>query len=474
MTLLEHSLTGSQTPRLCSLPAGVVSDAPGRAAVAQAHAAGLDLDPWQQAVLRQSLGVRADGKWAAFSVGLLVPRQNGKGTVLEALALAMLFQFHAELVVWTAHEMKTAKEGFRRLVSLVTSTPDLMRQVAHIRHGNDDRGIELKSGARVQFLARSSGSGRGFSGDCVILDEAYKLDGDTMAALLPTLSAVPNPQIWYTSSAPFASSEQLHAVRKRGVAGDDPRLAFFEWSMPDDADPRSRETWALANPGYPHRIDDEAIEAEWREFNADDDPAKFKRERLGVPDEPPGVSSVVPNWAELVDPDSSFVGSPRIALDVSPLRDRASFAAAGRRADGMFHVEPIECRPRTDWVVDAASKLWAKWRVPVRIQAGSPAASFVTLLEEAGVEVDEVTHADHGRAVGVLLDAAAASTLRHLGASSLDSAVRGAELRPSGDVDVWARRSPRVDITPLVAATLALGAVPAPDRKPRIHTLKEG
>jgi len=32
----------------------------------------------------------------------------------------MLFQFHAELVVWTAHEMKTAKEGFRRLVALET------------------------------------------------------------------------------------------------------------------------------------------------------------------------------------------------------------------------------------------------------------------------------------------------------------------------------------------------------------------
>ena len=99
MTSHVLSLKGSQAPRLCSLPVGVVSDAPGRAAVAQARAAGLDLDPWQQTVLRESLGVRSDGKWAAFSVGLIVPRQNGKGAVLEALALAMLFQFNAELVL---------------------------------------------------------------------------------------------------------------------------------------------------------------------------------------------------------------------------------------------------------------------------------------------------------------------------------------------------------------------------------------
>src|SRR4029077_3667426 len=173
---------------------------------------------------------------------------------LEPLAWALLFQLRAELVVWTAHEMKTAKEGFRRLVALITTTPDLMGQVAHIRHGNDDRGVELRSGARCQFLARSAGSGRGFSGDCIIFDEAYKLGADDMAALLPTLSAVPNPQIWYTSPAPMVTSEQLHAVRKRGVAGTDPRLAFFEWSIPDGADPSARESWAAANPGYPMRI----------------------------------------------------------------------------------------------------------------------------------------------------------------------------------------------------------------------------
>jgi hypothetical protein len=56
----------------------------GEEAVELAAMAGIELDPWQELVLRESLGEREGGKWAAFEVGLIVPRQNGKGTVLEA------------------------------------------------------------------------------------------------------------------------------------------------------------------------------------------------------------------------------------------------------------------------------------------------------------------------------------------------------------------------------------------------------
>ena len=34
---------------------------------------------------------RADGNWSAFEVGVNVPRQNGKGGIIEARELAGLF-----------------------------------------------------------------------------------------------------------------------------------------------------------------------------------------------------------------------------------------------------------------------------------------------------------------------------------------------------------------------------------------------
>ena len=65
-----------------SVPASAVSL--GQDCVEFAAQAGLFLDPWQHTVLRDSMGVQAGGKWTAPQVGLLVPRQNGKGSVLEA------------------------------------------------------------------------------------------------------------------------------------------------------------------------------------------------------------------------------------------------------------------------------------------------------------------------------------------------------------------------------------------------------
>ena len=82
-------LRGSQRPRLESIPASVLSE--GARVAKLAARAGLVLDPWQEYVLDVGLGRRDDRMWAAFEVALIVSRQNGKGSILEALELAALF-----------------------------------------------------------------------------------------------------------------------------------------------------------------------------------------------------------------------------------------------------------------------------------------------------------------------------------------------------------------------------------------------
>jgi hypothetical protein len=50
-------------------------------------------------------------------------------------------------------------------------------------------------------------------------------------------------------------------------------------------------------------------------------------------------------------------------------------------------------------------------------------------------------------------------TLRHLGSDELRNAILGARTRPIGDgAWAWGRKHSTVDISPLVASTLALGA----------------
>jgi phage terminase large subunit-like protein len=218
-------LLGLQVPTFHLVPPARQSAGPD--AVELAASAGLTLDPWQELVLEGALGEERDprrrGKtrWVAPEVGLVVPRQNGKGGILEARELAGLFLFDEQLILHSAHEFKTASEAFRRLLFLIQNTPDLERRVSRVRTSHGDEGIELIGGQRIRFVARSTGSGRGFSGDCIILDEAYNLSAAGMSAMLPTLSARPNPQIWYTSSAPLPrqESDTLRRLCKRGRDG---------------------------------------------------------------------------------------------------------------------------------------------------------------------------------------------------------------------------------------------------------------
>jgi phage terminase large subunit-like protein len=277
------ALLGDQRPRLWSAPPSELSE--GDRLADLTAAAGLELDDWQQWVLEQGLGRAADGKWSAFEVALIVARQNGKGAVLEALELAALFldDFGVDLILHSAHEFKTASEAFRRVQGRIENNPSLRRRVRQVYLQRGAESIELKNGKRLRFIARSGGSGRGFSADLVILDEAYELGDAAMAALLPTLSARENPQIWYTSTAGKPTSSQLGLVRERGLRGDDPSLAFFEWSADENAyDPADPRCWAQANPGLGIRITSEYITKERAALPA----SEFARERLSIGDYP--------------------------------------------------------------------------------------------------------------------------------------------------------------------------------------------
>src|SRR3954470_3723323 len=155
-------------PRVRSVPEYDFTS--GDDAIELAASAGLILDPWQQLAVRDILAENAAGNWLTFESGLLVPRQNGKGAILEAIEIADMFLFGAQLVIHTAHEFKTAQEAFRRVLFLVENTDALRKRVDRVRTSHGDEGIELKNGARLRFLARSGGSGRGFSCDRLIYD----------------------------------------------------------------------------------------------------------------------------------------------------------------------------------------------------------------------------------------------------------------------------------------------------------------
>lgn len=474
MTNSTHGgLLGAQHPRVCAVP-DYVSSA-GLEAVELAQMAGLFLDPWQQLVLAESLGERPDGKWAAFEVGLTVSRQNGKGSILEARTLAGLFLLGERFITHSAHQFDTSLEAFRRLKALLENNDEFSRRIKKVSNSHGEEGIELTTGQRVRFRTRTKGGGRGFSGDCLILDEAMILPESAHGALLPTLSARPNPQVWYTGSA---VDQDVHEhgivfarIRERGLKGDDPALAYFEWSPNveiDGADDVAddRDVWAQANPGLGIRISEEHVARERQSLNG----RSFAVERLGIGDWPrldvlddDGLS--LEAWKACLDEDSKAVDPVCFAFDVKPNRSASAIGAASLRADGMWHIEVIDHRPGTGWVASRLKQLQDDHHpLAIKYDEGSPAAALVNALDELDVDVDGMNAREHAQACGMIFDAAEQHALRHLGTAQLEAAIRGAARRPLGDAWAWSRKSSVVDISPLVACTLALFGAMSADR----------
>jgi hypothetical protein len=470
---------GAQRPRILHLPD--FDSTSGHEAVALARSAGLEPDPWQEFVTINALGERPDGQWAAGEVGVEVPRQNGKGGILEIRELAGLFLLGEMLLIHSAHEFATAEEALERMIGLLESNSELWKRVkprGGIKRSHGQEGIYLKTGQRLRYRTRTKGGGRGWSADWVGLDEAMHIPEAMHGALMPTLSAMPNPQLWYTGSAVDQEIMEhgivFARVRDRALRGEDPSLAYFGWSpdvespgelSPEDAaDP---EVWAQANPGLGIRISAEWISKE----HASMDPRTFAVERLGVGDWPrvdavdaKGINK--DTWAALCDPGSVPLDPVCFAFDVKPDRSKSAIGVAGRRADGKRHVEVVEHKAGTGWVVDRLLELVEK-HAPVSVicDERGPAAALLAKAVKAGLDVETVNGSEYARACGTFFDSCDQDAIRHLGTPELASAVPGAATRPLGDAWAWSRKRSGVDISPLVAVTLALwGSVEAGDQ----------
>jgi hypothetical protein len=462
----ERASLGAQAPRILHLPESASSA--GEEAIDLARMAGLVLDPWQETVLAGSLGVRVDGKWAAFEIGLTVSRQNGKGALLEARELAGLFLLGERLIIHSAHLFDTSLEHFDRLLGRIEDTPELLKRVASVSRSHGKEGIKLKNGQQIRFRARTSGGGRGFTADLVILDEAMDIPESVLGALLPTVSARPNPQVWYTGSA---VDQEVHEngvvfarVRERGRKGDDPRLAYFEWSRSEEKPHEvlaPMDGWADANPGLGIRISSEHVANEQRSM----DPRTFAVERLGVGDWPrtdglAGVPITPEAWAACIDANATPRDPVVFAFDVPPDRSTVSIAVAGWREQGHAHVEVLPKRPGTGWLPARMAELVEKHKpAAVICDASGPVATLLPEVEKLGVQVTPLNGREHAQACGLIFDMVEQKTLTHLDDPDLAAAIQGSEKRPLGDAWAWSRKNSAGEISPLVAVTLALWGI---------------
>jgi hypothetical protein len=438
--------------------------------------------PWQRWLLIHAFELKPTGMFRFRTVVVLVARQNGKTTIVEVKNLWKMYVLGVPLVIGTAQDLDMAEESWEKAVEIIEAIPELDAEKAHVDRTNGKKALRLANGSRWKIKAASRKAGRGLSGDDVNLDELREHQNwQAWGAVTKTTMARKNAQIWAFSNAGDDRSVVLNALQEQGRAAvehpenADPSVGLFEWSAPDDVkctcgrpgnihapDCRlqDREAWAMANPSYGFTVTDEALSSAL----ATDPEMVFRTECLcqRVPDmQPDWVVIGQEAWLALADVRSRRTGDVAFALDATPGGSHAAIAMAGVRADGLGHSELIDHRRGTAWVVDRLIGLNQQHSpVAVVVDPRGPAAFLIKDLEAAGIEVTKTSAGDVADATGSFIAATGAAegdkpSFRYMPHPALDAAVAGAVTKALGDGAKWDRRSPSVDISPLVAVTLA-------------------
>jgi len=472
---------GVQTPRVHVAPKGRFRG-DGEDAAFLSSAYGLAPDPWQAQVLEDWLARSGrGGKFASLTCGLTVPRQNGKNAILEMRELFGIVQL-GEKFLHTAHEVKTARKAFLRLASFFENTrkwPELAELVKDIRRTNGQEAIVLTNGGSVEFVSRSKGSGRGFTADVLVCDEAQELSDESLEALMPTTSAAPlgNPQWIFTGTppGPTANGEVWARTRDDALSGKSSRLSWHEWSCTGSADLDDPLSAAAANPALGGRLQWDVIQGERARFSDEG----FARERLGMWDSA-GSQRVISadSWKVLAAANlKDDGGEVAIAIDVSPDRSTATIASAAWTVDDIPYVDVIESRRgEADWGVAKFVELVERHNVrAVVIDAASNANTLIDPLRQFGVTVTVTNARQMSVACGMFYDAVMEHKVRHLDQPLLNLALAAARKRPIGDGGWgWSRKNSESDITPVTASTLALWGLLSDEiqQKPKVRSGK--
>lgn len=487
MSSKGRALLGSQSPTHRHYPPCKRSRADD--VFLMADLVGIELDPWQRQFITDMLGIREDGKWAAFETVIELARQNGKSVVLDLVALTALYIWRLPTIVYSAHEGTTAMKAFERLELMVKNTPALRKETPDrcIKRANGKEKIKLLSGPEILFKTRTAGGGRGLSGDLVIMDEAQALNDSHVAALFPTLRARPNPLIIYAGSAGDQKSTVLGRLVRR-IDRKDERLCGWRFAGNEDDDPADPKTWAKVTPALGRRVDVDYMAAEQRSLAAD----KFARELLCIGDYPreDGEDWVIPSSAvdETTSTRSTSIGPVVFAADAKPDQSWAAIAAAGQAGimvdpEGLDHTKGATARPgggiHAEVVAHQRGVRWLPSRVHdlmaehanagvLVIDPKGPLGRMVPEFEDLGIKVHLISGPQEvADGCGWLFDNMVNDPrgFWHRGAAVFVSAIASAAVRSLSGGFAW-RRTGSADISPLCAVTFAAHAAATWATKP--------
>jgi len=415
---------------------------------------GQPLMPWQRHVADVGLEVDPDtGLLAYRSVVVLLPRQNGKTTLVLAWELerALLWGSPQKIAYTAQTGMDARKKLLDDQVPLLERSP-LKAAVTKVHRAQGAESVQFATGSRIDVLASTESAGHGKTLDLGVRDELFSdTDDRRQQAMGPAMVTRRNAQMLTPSTMGTDSSVPLNREVDQGralvEAGRTDGTAYFEWSAPPEAPIDDPATWRACMPALGFTITEAVVRHNLETMEESEFRRAFLNQRTRSDERVIPVGAWDAVCLDHVTPD----GALRFAVDVNQHRSAAAIAVC----DSQGRAELVEHGGGVSWVLERLLSLHKRYGAPVGLDATGPASSLVPDLEAAGVQVEAMMPRQVAQACGQLFDAVAEGTVAIRRSPVLDDAAAAARKRVAGDSWSWSRTAATADICPLVALTIA-------------------
>lgn len=436
-----------------------------------ARALGREPMPWQQLVYDTATEWRTFGpgesendvflgqrRYRYSRVLVTVPRQSGKTAGMAPVRIHRLLTRPGLRAFSTAQTGKDAGKRMQDLIQLVVASPLAPFFKSRFSIGSEGLSVPANGASLTRFAPKADAL-HGETPEHVDYDEIWVHSREQGAALEGAVSPAQitlhgRSQVWYFSTMGTAGSGWLNDMVEVGRAGTDPSLAYFEWSLPDDADAYDPAAWWTFHPALGNTIAETALAEEAGRMSYSEWMRAYCNRRVETVDALIPAEDFADLAGELEPPAWSDV---TIAYDVAPGNASAALYAVWRDDAGRPCAHVVHAAGGTAWLADLVETIWRTHKP--RAIAGDDGGETRPINDELsrrGVPVQTTTR-DFGTACMQLLTAARDErTLRHDGSENLRRAVMHAVIRPVGDSWRFSRAHSTGPIAALIAVAVGL------------------
>lgn len=438
-----------------------------------AEALGHSLMPWQQhwaLVCGEVVRDEETGIWVpAYGEAMdTTPRQSGKTLLKVAQYLHRAFMWEAwdgkpQSIAFSGQTGALARQKFSEEHWPMINASPIRTKIARPRFAAEKSGLDFKNGSHMTIWASSAQSGHSLTIDMAIMDEIWAdQDERREQSAVPAMATRHDRQKLLSSTGGTDASVLYLRKQRNGRAaveeGRTEGIAYVEYSADptvEGFDPEDSKLWREVMPALGFTITERTVQSALDEMRGPDgDLSEFMRAWLNVTNRQTGTVVIDPMlWTAAQDHDAAPAGGLVLGVDAQPDQSTAAIVVC----DDRLRLEVVEHRAGTSWLVNRLDGIAAETAAEVVVDVGGPVGFLADQLEKRGVTVYRAGTRDVVHATQAFMDRFKDRELHIRPYPALDAAAKAAVKQTVGDGWKWSRKTVQADISPLVAATLAVG-----------------